>query len=222
VDPLFKDYPWNSTYAFSENKVIDHIELEGLESFPINPNGGLYNGAEGFRQYFDAMLSTFTVNIKAFGKWTKNLFRSPSGKTSVDQVTSHTMGVTFDFSDILNYNGQNEWYPPLDPPIRIYAETSTMTAVSTSTGSAQLTGKVGISGDAFSVVDEDGNTNNGVRGSVGVVEEDVNASVFIQIEENSEATTYSAGAQVEATVHDDGKNKVSFGVEAKVSHEKKK
>ena len=31
VDPLHKDYPWNSGYAFSENIVIDHIELEGLE-----------------------------------------------------------------------------------------------------------------------------------------------------------------------------------------------
>ncbi|MBL4708040.1 MAG: hypothetical protein JKY48_06335, partial [Flavobacteriales bacterium] len=31
VDPLVKEYPWNSPYAFSENKVIDHIELEGRE-----------------------------------------------------------------------------------------------------------------------------------------------------------------------------------------------
>ncbi|WP_338390349.1 polymorphic toxin type 47 domain-containing protein [Aureibacter tunicatorum] len=31
VDPLTKDYPWNSPYAFSENRVIDGVELEGLE-----------------------------------------------------------------------------------------------------------------------------------------------------------------------------------------------
>jgi RHS repeat-associated protein len=31
VDPLFKDYAYNSTYAFSENRVIDGVELEGLE-----------------------------------------------------------------------------------------------------------------------------------------------------------------------------------------------
>jgi RHS repeat-associated protein len=31
VDPLSSEYPWNSSYAFSENVVIDHIELEGLE-----------------------------------------------------------------------------------------------------------------------------------------------------------------------------------------------
>jgi RHS repeat-associated protein len=32
IDPLFRKYPHNSTYAFSENRVIDRIELEGLES----------------------------------------------------------------------------------------------------------------------------------------------------------------------------------------------
>jgi RHS repeat-associated protein len=32
VDPLATSYPWNSPYAFSENKVIYAIELEGLEA----------------------------------------------------------------------------------------------------------------------------------------------------------------------------------------------
>jgi len=36
VDPLVIDYPWNSPYAFSENKVIAFIELEGLESVAFN------------------------------------------------------------------------------------------------------------------------------------------------------------------------------------------
>lgn len=31
VDPLSNDYPWNSTFAFAENDVIQFIELEGLE-----------------------------------------------------------------------------------------------------------------------------------------------------------------------------------------------
>ncbi len=34
VDPLVSYFPWNSPYAFSENKVIDHVELEGLEASP--------------------------------------------------------------------------------------------------------------------------------------------------------------------------------------------
>lgn len=35
VDPLASSYPWNSSYAFSENRVIDGIELEGLERVSI-------------------------------------------------------------------------------------------------------------------------------------------------------------------------------------------
>lgn len=37
IDPLTKDYPWNSPYAFSENVVINAVELEGLEkSYTFN------------------------------------------------------------------------------------------------------------------------------------------------------------------------------------------
>lgn len=46
IDPLHKEFPWNSVYAFAENRVIDGIELEGLEvalkkfEFEnVNPNG---------------------------------------------------------------------------------------------------------------------------------------------------------------------------------------
>jgi RHS repeat-associated protein len=35
VDPLTDSYPWNSPYSFSENRVINAIELEGLESFDV-------------------------------------------------------------------------------------------------------------------------------------------------------------------------------------------
>jgi RHS repeat-associated protein len=36
VDPLFKSYTWNSTYAFSENRPIDGIDLDGLEYLNAN------------------------------------------------------------------------------------------------------------------------------------------------------------------------------------------
>ncbi|MBD0833761.1 pre-toxin TG domain-containing protein, partial [Aestuariibaculum sediminum] len=36
VDPLAADYPHNGTYNFSENRVIDGWELEGLEFYPMN------------------------------------------------------------------------------------------------------------------------------------------------------------------------------------------
>jgi RHS repeat-associated protein len=36
IDPLSEKYLYNSTYAFSENKVVAHVELEGLESWRVN------------------------------------------------------------------------------------------------------------------------------------------------------------------------------------------
>lgn len=51
VDPLAAKYPHNSPYAFSENRVIDAVELEGLEAAKINPCTEnlvlIYGGAEG-------------------------------------------------------------------------------------------------------------------------------------------------------------------------------
>ncbi|MFL0185004.1 polymorphic toxin-type HINT domain-containing protein [Tenacibaculum maritimum] len=36
IDPLYKSYPHNSVYAFSENRVIDGLEIEGLEVYLPN------------------------------------------------------------------------------------------------------------------------------------------------------------------------------------------
>jgi RHS repeat-associated protein len=48
VDPLEAKYPWNSTYAFAENKVISFGELEGLE--------GVYRGVSGYCVPFRGIL----------------------------------------------------------------------------------------------------------------------------------------------------------------------
>lgn len=40
VDPLSDKYVYNSSYAFSENKVTVHVELEGLEAWTIKKQDG--------------------------------------------------------------------------------------------------------------------------------------------------------------------------------------
>ena len=35
VDPLSGEFPWNSSYAFSENRVVDGVELERLERVTV-------------------------------------------------------------------------------------------------------------------------------------------------------------------------------------------
>ncbi|MDX2285351.1 MAG: hypothetical protein NW241_14395 [Bacteroidia bacterium] len=64
VDPLAPEYPWNSPYAFSENRVLDGVELEGLEYYSslsgpaylterLHPETakGLYNRARNYEVY---------------------------------------------------------------------------------------------------------------------------------------------------------------------------
>src|SRR5690606_10215919 len=58
IDPLSDKYVYNSTYAFSENKVTNHVELEGLES--VSAGDAKQYLAEGFRQYFQAIGSIFS------------------------------------------------------------------------------------------------------------------------------------------------------------------
>lgn len=55
IDPLADKYIYNSTYAFSENKVTAHVELEGLESWSVNPT--TVNGNPG--------LSATVTNVNA-------------------------------------------------------------------------------------------------------------------------------------------------------------
>src|SRR5690606_28356290 len=66
VDPLAEAYYYNSPYAFSENKVVAHRELEGLEAQYYMGSNPLSYMAEGFRQYFDAALSFFSLEGKAY------------------------------------------------------------------------------------------------------------------------------------------------------------
>lgn len=60
VAPLFKKYPHNSTYAFSENRVIDGVELEGLEWAPAP--GSL--GAKHLKQSWGMDVSNDPATVK--------------------------------------------------------------------------------------------------------------------------------------------------------------
>jgi hypothetical protein len=57
VDPLSTNYPWNSSYAFSENRVIDRVELEGMESDLT---------ADKKRNFFDYMILDIKIQMSSF------------------------------------------------------------------------------------------------------------------------------------------------------------
>jgi muramidase (phage lysozyme) len=65
VDPLASKYPHNSPYAFSENRVIDGVELEGLE-FYYSADGtllGSIGGSSQVRLVSDAGIKEATKHI---------------------------------------------------------------------------------------------------------------------------------------------------------------
>jgi hypothetical protein len=88
IDPLYKSFAWNSSYAFSENCVIGFIELEGLETIiPV-------------RQEFDAKLKQVSqtygqgktmeglnVNLYRIEQWKTN----PNGTVYLDKITYKTI-----------------------------------------------------------------------------------------------------------------------------------
>ncbi len=103
VDPLRNKYPYNSPYAFSENRVIDGIELEGLEYLNVNDDNigsqkenedGTYDVTLGKHEFKGVTKETINgqefFNLKRdmyFGKsgWAKHNWFGREKKTS-DQM----------------------------------------------------------------------------------------------------------------------------------------
>jgi RHS repeat-associated protein len=75
-DPLSDDYPWNSPYAFAENRLIDGIELEGLEWKPTKDKEGTVTGYtwSGYNKDGSAVEGTVSGGIvynkeKGYNTW---------------------------------------------------------------------------------------------------------------------------------------------------------
>ncbi|WP_337050830.1 RHS repeat-associated core domain-containing protein, partial [Elizabethkingia meningoseptica] len=56
IDPLSEKYSYQSHYNFSENAVVAHRELEGLEKVPVNNNSSLIDRAQkGFNTFLNGV-----------------------------------------------------------------------------------------------------------------------------------------------------------------------
>jgi hypothetical protein len=118
VDPLFKKYPFKSNYAFSENKVIAFIELEGLESTNATwfiPEKSGYetklktgNDVSAFENCSNTEVTEMLLNVAKEGATNliskvENLFEIPSGNggggstwlgDAIDYLDSQAGGIT--------------------------------------------------------------------------------------------------------------------------------
>ena len=115
VDPLAAKYPWNSTYAFAENRVIDGRELEGMEVSTVNDNRvavdpghgimGTRNskvdpGAVGNGFYEKDIVFNIAENIdKNLSDWGLETKMTRTGDLTVDkEQISYRISVAHDFN----------------------------------------------------------------------------------------------------------------------------
>jgi hypothetical protein len=92
VDPIFKDYPWNSPFAFAENDVIRAVDLEGLEKYFINQR---YNSVGQLTQ-----ISILTFRIESGELENTNLLHDNEDICKYEVGTIHT------------YENGEEFMPP--------------------------------------------------------------------------------------------------------------
>ncbi len=79
VDPLYREYPWNSPYAFSENRVLDMVELEGLEAASTEDKNNAEQQVNDFVANKDVGNSPYFKNISKsdFAQSLYNLIGNP-------------------------------------------------------------------------------------------------------------------------------------------------
>lgn len=110
VDPLAEDYYYNSPYAFSENKVVAHVELEGLESWEAN-DGNVIHGPRKNTDNLERIdnkpqsqkSNSEETNNKESNETKNNTDNTESNKESIDPIA---IGVTASAAGISAYENE--------------------------------------------------------------------------------------------------------------------
>jgi RHS repeat-associated protein len=156
IDPLANEYVYNSTYAFSENKVTNHIELEGLEAAPVpGGNGSLgdprYYILEGFRQYFQAIGSLFQVKAEVHLNQEQQVKvqAGPVENSTTVTIVENKAEIKTNFGDYFKNYGKT-------PMIEVKAESNVVTKVENKTEVKGTVNGVPSSMSATTTVNESG------------------------------------------------------------------
>ncbi len=99
VDPLAEDYYYNSPYAFSENAVTGHRELEGLEKLKVAISKFIYKENKDATITYD---KSGKKHVKENGIYNKTLSKVPESGSNYD-------GMSFDY-DISSGEISNKKY----------------------------------------------------------------------------------------------------------------
>ena len=204
IDPLAEDYVYNSTYAFSENKVTNHVELEGLEAVSAgSPQGYLL---EGFRQWFQAAGNLFS--FKAEVHVNKEVEVKTEVKTPVGTLENKTTTTVVENKVELKTNFGDYFKNGGGKLVEFSAGSNAMTKVENTTTAAVNTNGAPIKMSSKTTVDQNGQsqtTSVGTGASVPLGDRgkvNVSAMGFVtqqQTGTNAGQTTYGFKAAVDAT-----------------------
>jgi hypothetical protein len=100
VDPLASKYEYNSPYAFSEDKVTSHVELEGLEAAYINSKAE--GEAAGIFQYAADKVQSWFGGFSLFNKTSSSTVVAQTPVSTTSAGTTVTTTVTPNFSNFMS------------------------------------------------------------------------------------------------------------------------
>lgn len=90
VDPLAAKYAYNSTYAFSENRVIDGVELEGLEF--VRFSGETIDGSQ-----YNTAFDQYETDAIKFLKPYLNYITEEQAKMIVNNIQTFSINILLDY-----------------------------------------------------------------------------------------------------------------------------
>jgi len=93
VDPLSHSYPWNSSYAFSENRVIDGVELEGLE----------------FTNYLNKMKDIYNTSVKLYKAYNTTKEVIERANNLINKVQKYDIDVEANISFTITVGAQTSF-----------------------------------------------------------------------------------------------------------------
>jgi len=144
VDPLASKYVYNSPYAFSENKVTNNIELEGLEAASVRtPLPDFMQAAQNEFNTLGRRIDNMLSHTISDDRMTSKQNPAPNVEVKKSTETSSTQTLNFgagDFMEHLTRTNTSEGGPSLKMEVKTTTGVSDKTTTTTKVGGVTFTG----------------------------------------------------------------------------------
>jgi RHS repeat-associated protein len=216
IDPLASQYEYNSPYAFSEDKVISHVELEGLEATPISALWGAVKAEiQGAANWVDSHLS-FNTDTKVSTPVTANgVNTGQSVVVDTKTTTTPNLGPNASYVMVHNTNAGNP-ASLTKTDVKVTVAVETKAEVKTPVGSGSYSQSTNNNGETTRTASGDVKTKALSVGASGSTNSNGNTSVQGSV--SASAGTTTTRATVTVNTNSNGQTNVQMGgsVEHKV------